>query len=86
MYTEVINTSMSASSAWTDYNAVWRPLRKAFPPSIPINFTNAEIVNYFVIRRAIDGLPASDVKGMNSSALNLFWCGHLQDIVFIVIL
>ena len=64
-----------------DTNAVWRPLRESFPPSNPIYFTNAKIVNYFVIRRTIDGLPASEGKGMNSSALNLFRCGHLQEIV-----
>ena len=34
-----------------------------------------------MLRRAVDGMPASDIKGMNSSALNLFKCGHLQDIV-----
>ena len=56
---------VSLQTSWFpvfDTNAVWRPLRNAFPPSNPINFTNAEIVNYFVIKRTIDGLPASDVK------------------------
>ena len=46
-----------------------------------MSFTNAEIIiNYFVTRTAVDGLPASDVKGMNASALNLFQCGHIQNI------
>ena len=31
-------------------------------------------------RTAVDGLPASDTKGMNKLALNLFRCGHIQDI------
>ena len=63
--------------------AVWKPLKEAFSSSSSINFTNAEIhvVNYFVVRRAIDGMPASDIKGMNSSALSLFKCGHIQEIV-----
>ena len=58
-----------------DANAVWKPLKEAFLPSNPVNFTNAEIVNYFVLRSTIDGMPASDVKGMSKSALNLFQCG-----------
>ena len=45
-------------------SAVWKPLKETFPPRSPINFTNAEIVNYmyFVLRRAIDGMPARDIK------------------------
>ena len=62
-------------------SAVWKPLKEAFLSNSSINFTNAEIVNYFVLRRAVDGMPASDIKGMNNSALNLFKCGHFQDIV-----
>ena len=63
-----------------DANAVWKPQKEAFLPSNPINFTNAETVNYFVLRSTTDGMPASDVKGMSKSALNLFMCGHLQEI------
>ena len=63
-----------------DANAVWKPQKEAFLPSNPINFTNAETVNYFVLRSTTDGMPASDVKQMSKSALNLFRCGHLQEI------
>ena len=40
-------------------------------------FTNA---NYFVVRTAVDGTPASDMKAINSSALHLFKCRHVQNI------
>ena len=33
-----------------------------------------------MVRYAVDGMPASDVKAINSSALNLFCFGHIQDI------
>ena len=45
-----------------------------------IKFTNAQIIEYFVLRRAIDGLPVSDFKSMNTSALNLYKCGHIQKV------
>ena len=63
-------------------SGVWKPLKEAFPwnPVTSFSFTNAEIINYFMSRTAVDGLPASDTKGMNKSALNLFRCGHIQDI------
>ena len=44
------------------------------------NFTNAQIVTYFVARTVSDGLQASDFKGMNQNASNLFQCGHVQRI------
>ena len=37
-------------------------------------------MNYFVVRKTVDDLPACDIKGMNSSAVGLFRCGHIQDI------
>ena len=63
-------------------SGVWKPLKEAFPwnPVTSFSFTNAEIINYFVSRRAVDGLSANDTKAMNKSALNLFQCGHIQDI------
>ena len=45
-------------------------------------FTNA---NYFVVRTAVDGTPASDMKAINSSALNLFKCGHVQNIQICIV-
>ena len=34
-----------------------------------------------MVRTAVDGMPSSDVKAINSSALNMFRCGHVQDIM-----
>lgn len=55
----------------------WQPLKTG---NKQLLFTNAQIINYFVLRTALDGLPASDMKSINDSALNLFRCGHVQDI------
>ena len=44
------------------------------------SFTNAQIINYFVVRTAVDGMPVSDMKAINISAQNLFRCGHIEDI------
>ena len=61
----------------------WQSLKEAFIGKAPhevFSFTNAEIINYFVVRTAVDGKPADDMKAINSSAMNLFRCGHIQDI------
>jgi len=42
-----------------------------------ISFTNANVINYFLVRTAINGMPSSDVKAINSSAVNMFRCGHV---------
>ena len=68
---------------------VWKPLKEVFPPcsagcttsKSQFSFTNAEIINCFVVRTAINGLPVSDMKGMNDSAMNLYRCGHIQQIL-----
>ena len=41
-------------------------------------FNIGHIVSYFVTRSVIDGLPSADFKSINSSAENLFKCGHIQ--------
>ena len=46
----------------------------------PLLLTNAQIINYFVSRNSVDSMPANDMKAIDSSALNLFQCGHVQDI------
>ena len=46
-----------------------------------ISFTNANTINYFLVCTAIDGMPSSNVKAINSSAVNMFQCGHVQDIM-----
>ena len=67
-----------------DANAVCKPQKEAFLPSNSINFTNAETVNYFVLRSTTDGMPASDVKGMSKSALNFFRCSHSKKSQFAI--
>ena len=62
----------------------WKELKEVFSGKDPedvFTFTNAQIISYFVVRMATDGNPASDVKAMNKSALSLFQCGHILDIM-----
>ena len=66
-------------------NCNWHPLKKeVFAGNTTCNqvlsFTNAQIINYFVIRNTMDGMPANDMKAIDNSALNLFCCRHIQDI------
>lgn len=61
----------------------WQALKDAFVGKAPdqmFSFSNAQIINYFVVRTAVDGMPVSDMKAINNSAQNLFRCGHIQDI------
>ncbi len=59
----------------------WQSIKDAFTAKqVHLSFTNAQIINYSVARTAVDGMPASDLQAINSSALNLFRCGHVQDI------
>ena len=39
------------------------------------------MISYFVERTLADGEPANDVKALNNSAMSLFRCGHIQDIM-----
>ena len=47
---------------------------------IRFSFTNAQIINYFVVSTAMDGMPACDMKAINNPEMYLFRCGHIQDI------
>ena len=52
----------------------WLMLKEAFVGKAPhqiFSFTNANIINYFVVRTAVDGMPSDDIKAINSRALNL---------------
>ena len=61
--------------------ATWEDITTVFKPDQPFsNFTNAQIVEYFVTRTVSDGLHVADLKSINKSALNLFHCGHVQNI------
>ena len=59
----------------------WKPIKQAFESHNEVpTFNNGHIVSYFVTRSVIDGLPSGDFKSINSSAENLFRCGHIQHI------
>ena len=47
---------------------------------LTLEFTNAQIVSYFMTRLVDDGLPACDFKSINKSAMSFFKCGHVQKI------
>lgn len=60
----------------------WRPISELFfcTSQPTFLFTNAEILNYFVVRKTVDDMPACDTKSINKSSLNLYRCGHVQQI------
>ncbi len=59
----------------------WISILKVFKNTSDLpKFNNGHIVSYFVTRSVIDGLPSGDFKSINSSAENLFRCGHVQNI------
>ena len=49
-------------------------------PSEVLKFTTANIVTYFVMRKVFDGSSCTDFKSINQSAIDLFHCGHLQQV------
>ena len=59
----VIDTmgEVSLSSEFDIESGTWKPLKEAFSATSqpPFSFSNAEIINYFKMRKAVDGLPAS---------------------------
>ena len=47
----------------------WQPLNEAFVGNATHQlflFTIAQIINYFVVRNAVDSMPASDMKAINT--------------------
>ena len=84
-------TSKTSTSCVSDIPGteahVWKPLKEcvAHKDSHPlVTFSNSQIITYFVTRTAVDGLPANDLKAINTSAQHLFKCGHVQDIKFMI--
>ena len=62
------------TSDWVDIKQFYTS-----PDTVP-NFTNAQIVSYFVTRQVCDTCLCGDFKAINKSAMNLFHCGHLQQV------
>ena len=44
-------------------------------------FTNGNTIDYFVTRASFDGKGKSDFKSINVSALNMFRCGHVHEVM-----
>lgn len=66
---------------------VWKLLKECIgqKDSHPLlTFSNSQIITYFVTRTAVDGLPANDLKAINTSAQDLFKCDHVQDIKYMI--
>ena len=57
----------SLSSEFDIESGTWKPLKEAFSATSqpPFSFSNAEIINYFMMRKAVDGLPASNMFYFN---------------------
>ena len=54
------------------------PLAKAFSTADQVpKFTMAQILQYFIWRTAVNGLPNADSKSVSESAVNLSRCGHI---------
>ena len=76
------NNTVAQSSGVVDVQlpAVWQNIKVAYKSQAVPQFGNGQIVEYFVTRTVKDGCPAADFKSMNKSAINLFRCGHVQNI------
>jgi len=80
---EAVAAKTSSQLILANENCNWQPLNKVFTGNAtnqPFLLTNAQIINYFELRNTVDSMPANDMKATDSSALNLFQCGHIQDI------
>ena len=60
----------------------WEDICKVTPSTL-FDFSNSQIIAYFVTRSVTDGKIAVDVKSINKSAENLFICCHAQNIQFL---
>ena len=59
----------------------WKKIKTYYksPSNVP-RFTNAHKVTSFVMRKVCDGSSCTDFKSINQSAIDLFHCGHLQQV------
>ena len=71
----------SSQAANGQISTTWKDIKTAYTSqALQVQFTNAQIVEYFVTRTVSDGRLSADFKSINKSALNLFRCGHVQNI------
>ena len=65
---------------WSDTDG-WNSISKN--ESLPtLDFNISHIVDYFVNRNAIDGIPNNDFKSLNKKAYPLFKAGHLHSLIY----
>ena len=55
----------------------WKPIDDPL-----FNFTIANMMEYFIHRKASDGIPTNHFKDMNARAFPLFKAGHIQYVVY----
>ena len=59
----------------------WKPIADG-KEGIPLDFTMANMMEYFLVRKAIDGMPNNDFKNINKKAFPLFKAGHIQSVMY----
>ena len=72
---------LDADNVWT--SAGWSLLNKMnIMQRTKFNFTMANMLEYFIHRKATDGSPTNDFKDVNTKAYPLFNAGHIQPVYF----
>lgn len=66
--------SLLPDTSWVDIKEFYKS-----PDQVP-SFNNGQIITYFVSRSLCDSRSCSNFKEINQSAVNLFRCGHLQQV------
>ena len=71
----------TSASAGHSFTGTWTNIKQAYsqPAQVP-SFNHGHMISYFVCRTAVDGLPAGDIKSINTAAKHLYDCGHVQNI------
>ena len=80
---DAVAAKTSSQLILANENCNWQPLNEVFTGNVtnqPFLLTNAQVINYFVLRNTVNSMPANDMKAIDISALNLFQCGCIQDI------
>ena len=62
---EAVAAKASSQLILANENFNWQPLNEVFigiETNQPFLLTNAQIINYFVLRNSVDSMPANDMK------------------------
>ncbi len=79
----VMDTNIYFQSHETWNTDGWRLITDFDTTSSSFNFTMANMIDYFIHRRATDGKPCNDFKDLNSRAFPLFKAGHIQYVQYL---